>query len=126
MSAGHLLSDVEGGEGCHKDNRHGHGVTAEKAAEGRIGAGHQPQHRPPRHAGRVDYPGVFLADLVDGYVCVVDLQEAQTDCAPGQDVVYFGAGPAATELENWMQITGMRATELVTVAASRSVREWIS
>lgn len=59
-------------------------------------------------------------------VCVVDLQEAQTDCAPGQDVVYFGAGPAASELENWMQITGMRATELVTVAASRSIREWIS
>lgn len=57
-------------------------------------------------------------------VCVVDLQTVAPDCAPGAEVVYFGAGAAADELSAWARVTGMRTTELVAAAGMKAVREW--
>lgn len=55
-------------------------------------------------------------------VCVIDLQDAPEDI--GDEIVYFGGGAAVDELSTWIRVTGMRATELVTIAGIKAVREW--
>lgn len=57
-------------------------------------------------------------------VCVIDLQSADLASESEEEVVYFGSGPAESELAAWARITGMRPSELVTVAGMKAVRSW--
>ncbi|MGB4135367.1 MAG: alanine racemase C-terminal domain-containing protein, partial [Microbacterium sp.] len=58
-------------------------------------------------------------------VCVVDLQDADSDVGEGAETVFFGGtGPAAAGLAEWSRATGLTAGELIAVAGARVRREW--
>ena len=59
-------------------------------------------------------------------VCVIDLQTPELIGAPPSTVAYFGGnGQVRDGLSAWADVTGMGVAELVSVAGSKAVREWI-
>ncbi len=80
------------------------------------------------NAAKVEVGGVArpIVGRVAMDVCVVDLQASHVSGEAPSEVVYFGGtGPAREALADWARVTRMRATELVTVAGAKAVREWI-